>query len=592
MIFGNPLGLLALLALPVIIGIHFFRRRFHPRAVSGLFLYGQPTQVPASGRTRSRLRRTLSLCCELLAVIACAWYLSDPHVADRDQARHLVLVLDSRLRMQARDAHGMSAESRARTAALEVIATLQRDDRVTLIASGTPPRLLAGPAARPTAVRAALDAWRADRSWHELDDAIALAIELGGSGAQISTVSDRIPAGLPKTLGAIASGQPLPTSGLADARWLRDGQGERLAVRLLAQGGNSKRTLALSNTSGAMLSQQSVDLIVEKPVAITIAVAPGLAEGASLYLRLLGEDAFMEDDAVTLLRPSARHVSMQIDLPELIAAPVRKALSAVSGAIEVPRGQPAHLMISADDAQPPQGSWHVQLTAGSAKPVLGPFLTRSGDPVLADLDCTGVLWSGGGAIPRDYESLLLAGESGLIGGTRRGRDRRIVISCELSRSTVTRHSAWPVLWANVVSARAAALPGPRDPNIALGASVRFPLPPGLREAVLIDPAEGRAVLRADADGEILIPGLERAGMHRLLLRDGEEEKPWTAINAVALDPRQADLTKASTGTHESSSSGRSSVERQRGPLEHILPLVLIALMALTAWFSFPREERA
>ena len=592
MIFGNPLGLLALLALPVIIGIHFFRRRFRPRAVSGLFLYGQPTQVPASGRTRSRQRRTLSLLCELLAVIACAWYLSDPHFTDRDQARHLVLVLDSRLRLQARDVHGMTAESRARTAALEAIAMLQRDDRVTLIASGTPPRLLAGPGARPTAVRPALDAWRADRSWHELDEAIALAIELGGSGAQISTVSDRIPVGLPKALGAIACGQPLPTSGLADARWLRDSQGERLAVRLLAHGGNSKRTLALSNASGATLNQQTVDMSAEKPIAITIAVAPGLEEGASLHLRLLGEDAFIEDDAVTLLRPTARYVSVHIDVPELIAAPVRKALTAVSGAIEVPNGQPAHVMISSDDAQPPQGSWHVQITAGSAKPVLGPFLTRSGDPILADLDCTGVLWSGGGAIPRDYESLLLAGDTGLIGGTRRGRDRRIVISCELPRSTITRHSAWPVLWANIVSARAAALPGPRDPNIALGASVRFPLPPGMREAVLIDPDLGRAVLRADADGEILIPGLERAGLHRLLLRDGEQEKPWTTINAVALDPRHADLTNAVTSIQDPSNTGRSSVERQRGPLEHILPLVLMALMALTAWFSFPREERA
>jgi hypothetical protein len=90
----------------------------------------------------------------------------------------------------------------------------------------------------------------------------------------------------------------------------------------------------------------------EKPIAITIAVAPGLEEGASLSLRLLGEDSFINDDAVTLLRPTARHVSVQMDLPELIAAPVRKALTAVSGAIEVPRGQPAHVMISADDAQP------------------------------------------------------------------------------------------------------------------------------------------------------------------------------------------------------------------------------------------------
>ena len=212
--------------------------------------------------------------------------------------------------------------------------------------------------------------------------------------------------------------------------------------------------------------------------------------------------------------------------------------------------------------------------------------------MLADLDCTGALWSGGGSIPRDYEALLLAGDTALIGGSRRGRDRLIVVSCELSRSTITHHSLWPVLWANVIAARSAALPGPRDPNVNLGASVRFPLPSGLREAVLVDPDAGRAVLRADADGEILIPGLERAGIHQLLLRDGDSEKPWIFLNGLALDPRQSDLTAASTDIHEAATTGRSTVERERDPLAHLLPLVLAAALALTAWFSFPREERA
>lgn len=592
MILGNPFGLLALLALPTIVGIHLFRRRFRPRPVSGLFLYGQQMQVPASGRARSRLRRTLSLLCELLAALAMTWYLSDPHLADRDQARHLVLVLDSRLRLQAQDSDGSTAEQRVRVAAKAVIAALNRDDRVTLIASDLPPRLLVGPGARPAAAHVALDAWHADRSWHELDEALALAIELGGVGAQISTLSDRIPDGLPKTVSSIACGRAAPTSGIADARWLRDGQGERLAVRILAQGGSGERRLALVDARGAVLSQQSVRLTAGTPIAITISVAPGLADGASLGLRLLGDDPFPEDDAVTLLRPTSRHVSVRIDLPEATAKPVRKAIAAISDAVEVTPGQPAHLLIGANSTLPPQGSWLVQLTIGTAQPVLGPFLARSGDPILADLDCTGALWSGGGSIPRDYEALLLAGDTVLIGGSRRGRDRLIVVSCELPRSTVIHHSLWPVLWANVIAARSAALPGPRDPNLNVGASVRFPLPPGMREAVLVDPDAGRAVLRADADGEILIPGLERAGIHQLLLRDGDSEKPWISLNGLALDPRQSDLTAASTDIHEAATTGRSAVERERAPLAHLLPLVLAAALALTAWFSFPREERA
>ena len=38
MIFATPWGLLALLAIPGIIAIHLFRRRFPVRPVAGLFL--------------------------------------------------------------------------------------------------------------------------------------------------------------------------------------------------------------------------------------------------------------------------------------------------------------------------------------------------------------------------------------------------------------------------------------------------------------------------------------------------------------------------------------------------------------------------
>ena len=39
MIFTTPLGLLALLAIPAIVAIHLFRRRFPVRPVAGLFLW-------------------------------------------------------------------------------------------------------------------------------------------------------------------------------------------------------------------------------------------------------------------------------------------------------------------------------------------------------------------------------------------------------------------------------------------------------------------------------------------------------------------------------------------------------------------------
>ena len=114
MIFANPLGLLALLALPAIVALHCLRRRFRPRVVSGLFLYGPPPAVVAAGRTPRRLVLTPSLWFELLAALAAAWWLSDPHLADRERAAHLVLVMDSSRALQAVSADGKTAEAQAR----------------------------------------------------------------------------------------------------------------------------------------------------------------------------------------------------------------------------------------------------------------------------------------------------------------------------------------------------------------------------------------------------------------------------------------------------------------------------------------------
>ena len=61
MIFTAPLGLLALLAIPAIIAIHLFRRRFPPRSVAGLFLWQVVQQTPQGGGKVTKLPITASL---------------------------------------------------------------------------------------------------------------------------------------------------------------------------------------------------------------------------------------------------------------------------------------------------------------------------------------------------------------------------------------------------------------------------------------------------------------------------------------------------------------------------------------------------
>src|SRR5579863_2721455 len=100
--FANPWGLLALLALPTIIVIHLYHRRFPPLVVAGLHLWSAETRQTIAGRQREKLPVTASLLLELLAALLLAVVLSEPHFSGLNEAVHLVAVLDGSASMSAK----------------------------------------------------------------------------------------------------------------------------------------------------------------------------------------------------------------------------------------------------------------------------------------------------------------------------------------------------------------------------------------------------------------------------------------------------------------------------------------------------------
>ena len=257
----NPFGLLALLALPAIVGIHLYRNRQRTVVVTGLFLYGPEARSLASGRTRRPLVWRTSLWLELLAALALAWWLCDIRLGDLARVHHAVVVLDTRLRLSARH-DGVAVSERLRKELDARIAALSADDRVTVIASGEPPRLLAGPAAEPIAARKALAKWSADSGWHDLDAALGLAAELAEGSGEITLVSDRIPERLPNAIGVLAGGRSAATSGLAEVRRFPD----RVAVRVYASGAKAERIVVLRSAAGE-LAEHLVEDVAEAGAA-------------------------------------------------------------------------------------------------------------------------------------------------------------------------------------------------------------------------------------------------------------------------------------------------------------------------------------
>ncbi|MBA2479523.1 MAG: hypothetical protein H0V44_02585 [Planctomycetes bacterium] len=594
LLIGNAWGLLGLAALPAILAIHLFRRRFAPKPVSALFLFGERRQTVVSGRNREPVRLQCSLWCELACALAMTWWLVDPHLSDREHARQLVVVLDSRARMLARPIAAdprPSAWEAVAHALDERLAELADGDRVTVIASGSPPRLLIGPGAAPADARKALAGFLPQGMYHELDESLALATELAGGSGQVLVASDRVPEHTPLGIGCIARGTALPTSGIAEARWLDDHEGLRVVARIYAHGSASRRTLEVRGAQGAVLARRELEPAPGRDAAAVIAL-PRASPEDQLTLALVGPDALPVDDVVSVIRPRRRVV--RVASAAMIAPAVERVLAGIPDVEAVAEKAPSpHLRIvdraAPDDA--PAGIWQVAVAPGRGAPVLGPFLARRGHPLLAEVDFTGVLWAGGARasdLAVDTAVLLAAGDAVLVSERRRGRDRLIALHLDPSVSSLRNHPSWPSLIANLVSARRSALSGVAQPNVTAGRQSSAMLPAGVAAVTLVSPDGRDALLRADGDGQAVIPPLVQAGIHRLEIA-GE---PWERLNIQALDPRLGDLVDASSQSREPADPVdlAGSAERRRSPLALILPLVIAAAMGMFAWMAFKKEE--
>ncbi len=588
LVIAAPWGLLGLLMVPAILAIHWFRRRSPPRSVTGLFLYPPPVPSAASGRRRERIVASTSLWLELLAALALTWWLADVHPAADQRGRHVGIVLDDRLRLTARLPAGDSAAARLRVRLGEMLAGLRPADRVTLIASGAVPRVLAGPAATPDQARTALARWVPQAPWHELDAGLALALQItaqsGATATDVLLASDRVAPDLPAGVACVAAGEPVAASGFADARWLRDEAGDRLVVRVVASGAPAPRRIEIRRRGHVV--QTSAPTVGGTSI---IELASGVGDTDEITATLVGEDPLPADDQVILRRPERRIVRIALALPPAIQPVVERALRGLPGLTL--NGVSNDLLITGDEVTTP-GTWLLRIApAAGSDAVLGPFLIRRGHPLASDLDGTGLLWLGGlpqDRLPVDAEPLISAGTQVLLAERRRGRDRLVTLYADPMTGTLAQHPLWPALIANVVAARRAALPGLSEPNRSANQTTYLVLPPTATAVEVCPPdagSEGSAstttVFSADADGGVLLPPLGQAGAWQVKLAGA----PWQTLQVNALDERLGDVAGAETREITVDTPAEVAVERRRSPAERLIPLVLAALAAaLACWF--------
>ncbi len=222
MYFANPWGLLGLLAVPAILAIHFFHRRYPPLVIAGAHLWGIDTEVQTIGRRFDRLPLSASLFLELLAALLLALLLSQPRLGVLGTARHLVVVLDHSASMQAAPPNGPAFREKALEALEKRRDELPAGSRVTVILSGPVPQTIAGPAERFETALLRLAEWKPTLPQHGFQPAWDRAAQFADTSGQMLFLTDHLPSeeeAVPEGMEILALGEPLRNVALTTAEW-------------------------------------------------------------------------------------------------------------------------------------------------------------------------------------------------------------------------------------------------------------------------------------------------------------------------------------------------------------------------------------
>ena len=467
-----PIGLLALLALPLIIVLHLLRERRRRVVVPSLLHWQNLPQRQTAQRSR-RLPLTLLLLIQLLAAALIALALARPQLGNFfGSTRQLAIVLDTSTSMAAREGSGTrfaQAQSRARAA----LNSLGSGDRAILVAARTTARVLAtGTGADLPALLATLDTVQPGSTGTDFTGAFTLAQAAfaGQARREILVLTDNGPSttGLPASVGAALSWQQIGTAqpnraivALAARAW---GAQVQVYARLANYAPTPFSARIALYADERTLGERTANIAANGETELTWTLP---ASYATLRAVLDGGDSLPQDDEARLSLAQTRPLA--IELVSAAPAALRRALAAVPStqvtvtapAAYQPGSQAAltvfdNFLPAAWPAgpvlviNPPIGSTLLSVREGTTPAKASPLDTRGA--LLAGLSLAGVDFGPLRSIdaPAGFTAQLANGETPLILRGRSDTHDMAIWAFDPSAGNFTTRLAFPLLIARTV----------------------------------------------------------------------------------------------------------------------------------------------
>lgn len=625
-----PLGLLALVALPLIVVLHMRRTtpRLLPVPTLRFWLAAEPEQVQRTRWRRPPLSWALLL--QLLAAAALALALARPatsRVLDalgidlRTEPRHLLLLLDGSTSMAATGADGATRFEAARAAALDRLAALQEGDAATVLVMGT--RVATYGATdvaslgllRDRLATLPLPGGRAD-----LDAALALASDLvvPERENEVVVISDAAVAADPATVAAVGAPVELEAVGGDDANAAVVSIAARpdpaapdaslLYARIANFGPDPATAAAVLLADGLEVGRQDVTLPANGSVELGWALPPGAGEAT---VRLDHLDAFPADNAASLPLAGSEALSLRILLASDIPSPLARALAAIPGArlqsepgdrLDDPAGLGSFdLVVLEGVVTPPEVLARLRAPllvvappAGGALAVDGLMTAptverlRAGDPLLDGVDLAGVTFGDAPLLApvAGRDEVVGAVDGPLVSRETIAGQPAVVFAFDPTASNLPQRVAFPILVANAVAELA---PPPLPATVPLGDALALAPRAGTATVEVVPPDGDPVALPAPepAPGaprpEVLFAATGEPGAYRIVERDaGGVETGSGRFVVNAGHPRESDL-RPNPDLPAALAEGRASSAPGVAPgsaLTQLWPLLALAAFAL------------
>jgi hypothetical protein len=621
MSFLAPLGLAFASLAGVVLLLHMLKMKRRELDVSSTLLWKKTIEDLRANAPFQKLRRSLLLLLQLLAVAALALALARPvkNLAE-STGRRIVILIDVSASMRAREPSGETRLDLAKAEARKIVDGLEGGDRAAVVSFDARARAHTALSESPALLRTAIDALAPSDLGTDAHEGLALAAAAlrDVHGGEIVLLSDgRFGAAGEVDLGGararyVRIGSPVENAGIVglDVRRRVDEAGGTEVLAKVASFAPAPRRLtvtlrrpAAGGSPAALLDAKELTVAPGRAEAAVFTL-PGSARGyheVALEREGGAGDALALDDAagfvlrapepaeVLLVTPGnyflERLIAVDPELTGKSVAPAKLAGMDISGgpvvifdrATELPR------------ELPPQGAIFVGCAPPGRKPAREAPVK---DPAIAEWDAMhpAVRFASFGEIaiaeaaplallPQDR--VILSSDQGpLIAEVRDGRARAIVVSFDLMKSDWPLKASFPIFFRNAIRHVAGRGEGERA-LFRAGEPLEVEGLPREAEVAITDPRGETRRVRTDGAGRATLAEARVCGRYTV---DPGAGRAGFDVAVDLLDARESDL-----GPADKIDLGERPVETVLAALVAPRPLwkyfaaAALALLALEWW---------